>query len=181
MSFTSYGIKLILLSWPENCIADAWSKSISKWCFPKNKSPGLYYISIVCSEIALYCYLYELANYLLVEIEEWLSWLGTLPLIWRCVVRFPQFFEKQLLGSTPTLLTVPRSVAWWCARRSRFPHVQAVCRLPRWSEFSLTLRLRQSSFAKEDDWWLTYTNKAREAHGLLSRSMKFHVYLRGLR
>ena len=45
---------------------------------------------------------------------------------------------------------------------------QAVCRLPRRSEFPLTLRLRQSPFTK-DDWGLTYANKTREAHGLVGR------------
>ena len=57
------------------------------------------------------------------------------------------FFEKQLLGSTPTLLTVLCGLAW-CA----------VCRRPRWSEFPLMLRLSQSPFAK-DGWGLTNNNK----------------------
>ena len=47
------------------------------------------------------------------------SWLSMMPLIWSCVVRFPQFFEKQLLGfdsHTP-----------YCARNSRFAPLQAAC------------------------------------------------------
>jgi hypothetical protein len=51
---------------------------------------------------------------------------STLPLIWGCEVRFPQFFEKQLLGSTPTLLTTSHSLAW-CARNSGLaPYKQLV-------------------------------------------------------
>ena len=37
------------------------------------------------------------------------------------VVRLPQYVENHLLGSTPTLLTFPCSLAW-CARNSGLPH-----------------------------------------------------------
>jgi hypothetical protein len=37
------------------------------------------------------------------------------------VVRLPQYVENQLLGSTPTLLTFPHSLAR-CARNSGLPH-----------------------------------------------------------
>ena len=71
------------------------------------------------------------------------------------------FFEKQLLGSTPTLLTIPHSLAL-CARN--------IGRLPRQLEFPLTLQqLRQSPFAK-GSWGLTYVNKTREAKVLLAGS-----------
>ena len=52
--------------------------------------------------------------------REWLS--GLARCLWSEVVRFDSrnLFEKQLLGSTPTLLTVPHSLAW-CARNSGLP------------------------------------------------------------
>ena len=78
------------------------------------------------------------------------------------MVRFPQFFEKQLLSSTTTLLTVLHSHAW-CARNNGTPYKQ----LPRQSEFLLTPKLRWSHFEK-GGWGLTYTNKTREAHVLLA-------------
>jgi hypothetical protein len=94
-----------------------------------------------------------------------------------CEVRFPNFFEKQLLGSTPTLLTVPHGLAG-CARNSGLlpppPAARSLCRLLRRLEFPLTLRQRQPPFAK-GGWGLTsYASKTREAQVLSAGStMKY--------
>ena len=83
------------------------------------------------------------------------------------VVRFDsrKFFEQQLLGSTPTLLSVLHGLACWCARNVGLPPTSSLCRLSRRSEFPLPLWLRLSPFAK-GGWGVTYANKAREAQVL---------------
>ena len=61
------------------------------------------------------------------------------------------------------------------------PPTRSLCRLPRRSEFPLTLRLRQSPFAK-GGWGLTYANKTWEAQVLLAGStMKYLPWKRGVR
>ena len=58
-----------------------------------------------------------------------------------------------------------KSVCLVCKEKWVSP-LQEVCRLPRQSEFPLTLWLRKSPFA-EDGWGLTYAHKTREAHRLV--------------
>jgi hypothetical protein len=83
--------------------------------------------------------------------------LGTLHLIWGCVLRFPQFFLSNCWVQLPhCLFTIPHGLA---------PATSSLCRLSWQSEFLLMLWPRQSPFVK-DGWGLTYTNKTREAHGL---------------
>ena len=40
------------------------------------------------------------------------------------------FFEKQLLGSTPTLLTAPRGLLAWCARKRDCPQHPTASSVP---------------------------------------------------
>ena len=137
------------------------------YCSTKHVSECCYMIEL--SHYSLFHLLLYVINY---NLGEWLSWLGMLPLISSCGVQFPQFFEKHLLGSTPTLLTITGGLAG-CARKSGLP-LEAVRHLPRWSEFPLIFWLRRSPFAK-DGRGLTCTNKTREANGLLVGRLCYEI------
>jgi hypothetical protein len=55
---------------------------------------------------------------------------------------FSQFFEKQLLGSTPTLLSTVLHGLAWCARNSGLPPYKQLVPPSLAVRVSLTLRLR---------------------------------------
>ena len=83
------------------------------------------------------------------QVGEWLSWLGMLPLIWSCVVQFPQLFWETIVGFDSHTPHCPAQSCLVCKEEEWVASLQAVCHLPRWSEFPSVNKkhIRPNSFA----------------------------------